>query len=221
MTPSLRSSNGASRRIFQWDRSTNLGEAACVFRVRDFSFALRLYVRIALLSCLYRMGGQGEPPLPSVRIGTAVFVSPDTGTQNANAYYGTSTTSTDGLSAITGVATPIPPEIVALARALHANDSTANPQPRFHLPIRPQQYRKRMDLWPVERRARRADRQIGHSLRPSATVGAFVAPNTERHCECSTRHLQSHAGAIPGLDRRSRRPGPPARCCPVAAFLAA
>jgi hypothetical protein len=55
--------------------------------------------------------------LPSVTIGTAALISPS----QANTFYGSSTTSTDGLSKITGEATPTPPEIIELARALKNN----------------------------------------------------------------------------------------------------
>jgi RHS repeat-associated protein len=52
--------------------------------------------------------------LPSDQIGTAALIS----TSAADSYYGTNTTSTDGLAAITGHATPEPTEIIELARAL-------------------------------------------------------------------------------------------------------
>ncbi len=55
-----------------------------------------------------------DPPLPSIKIGTAALISPAA----ANTYYGSRTTSSDGLSTQTGVETPTPPEIVELARAL-------------------------------------------------------------------------------------------------------
>jgi RHS repeat-associated protein len=55
--------------------------------------------------------------LPSIKIGTAALIAP----ADANAYYGTSTTSSDGLGGITGNETPVPPEITELNRALKMN----------------------------------------------------------------------------------------------------
>jgi RHS repeat-associated protein len=52
--------------------------------------------------------------LPSIKIGTAALIAP----VSANTYYGSNTTSTDGLSGLTNVETPTSPELVELARAL-------------------------------------------------------------------------------------------------------
>src|SRR5262245_46956136 len=55
--------------------------------------------------------------LPSMKFGTAALI----GIPAANSYYGSNTTSTDGLQKITGQPTPTPPEIAELTRALKGN----------------------------------------------------------------------------------------------------
>ena len=57
------------------------------------------------------------PTLPSMKIGTAALISPS----SASTYYGSGTTWTDGLDAITGGTTLTPPEIIAMSRALKGN----------------------------------------------------------------------------------------------------
>jgi RHS repeat-associated protein len=52
--------------------------------------------------------------LPSIKIGTAALIAP----VSANTFYGSNTTSTDGLSGLTHTETPTPPEIIELALAL-------------------------------------------------------------------------------------------------------
>lgn len=52
--------------------------------------------------------------LPAINIGTAALISPS----SADSYYGSGSTSSDGLSGLTGTETPTPPEIVNLAAAL-------------------------------------------------------------------------------------------------------
>jgi hypothetical protein len=81
-------------------------------------FALAVLSSIALVTIIPARG-QILPPtppyLPSIKIGTAAFIAPGNGANQADAFYGTSTTATDGLAAITHHATPVPPEILALA----------------------------------------------------------------------------------------------------------
>ena len=70
---------------------------------------------IALVAIVPARSQVTPPSLPSIKIGTAAFIAPGTGANQGDNFYGTSTTATDGLAAITGHATPVPPEIVALA----------------------------------------------------------------------------------------------------------
>jgi RHS repeat-associated protein len=78
-------------------------------------FAGATIAAVALIAAL--CSAQAQTYLPSIKIGTAALISPSA----ANTYYGSSATSTDGLSALSGMETPVPPEIVALARALKDN----------------------------------------------------------------------------------------------------
>jgi len=93
---------------------------------RSLGFSMAAFAFVALCCLAVTSIGtraQPSPPyVPSVKIGTAAFIAPSSnGGQypvNADAHYGTSTTSTDGLSHITGHATPVPVEIATLAAAL-------------------------------------------------------------------------------------------------------
>ena len=72
---------------------------------------------VQLASAASMSSPPNAPTLPAMSIGTAALLS----TTGANTYYGSSTTATDGLAAITSTATPMPPEIIAQARALKNN----------------------------------------------------------------------------------------------------
>src|ERR1700760_128347 len=72
---------------------------------------------VAVLAICAIAAGPANAYLPSVKIGTAALISPSA----ANAYYGSGTTSSDGLSNYTGVETPAPPEIIELERALRGD----------------------------------------------------------------------------------------------------
>jgi RHS repeat-associated protein len=85
-------------------------------RIR-FLLAAAMALTIALGGAI----GAKAAYLPSVTIGTAALIYPGGGTAGANHYYGTDTTSSDGLSTYSGNETPTPPEIVALARALNTD----------------------------------------------------------------------------------------------------
>jgi hypothetical protein len=77
----------------------------------------RCGVTLGVAIALVVVGSQlaaAQTYLPSIKIGTAALISP----ASANTYYGPSTTSDDGLGDITGVPTPVAPEIVELTRAL-------------------------------------------------------------------------------------------------------
>lgn len=74
------------------------------------------------LGTVFLPSAQATTYLPSIKIGTAALISPS----SANTYYyskpgWTDTNNSDGLSAITGITTPIPPELVELVRALKSD----------------------------------------------------------------------------------------------------
>ncbi len=75
------------------------------------SYRLVAFFLVVLL-CLVSPGHAQQAYIPSVKIGTAALISPS----NANIFYGSGTTSTNGTGA-----TVRPPEIVELARALRNN----------------------------------------------------------------------------------------------------
>ena len=81
----------------------------------SISRSLALFVCVAF-ACLVIVPARATY-LPSMKIGTAPLIAPGT----ADSFYGSGTTATDGLAGITGHATPVAPEIVELARALHGN----------------------------------------------------------------------------------------------------
>ncbi len=68
----------------------------------------------ALLASLVLATPAQSTYLPSIQIGTAALIRP----LDANNYYASNTTSTDGLSSLSGTPTPVPPETAELARAL-------------------------------------------------------------------------------------------------------
>src|ERR1700743_1354147 len=72
------------------------------------------FIGLSTVFALTGLPAAAQTYLPSIKIGTAALISP----ASANTYYGSSTTSTDGLAGTTGTPTPIPPEIVELTRAL-------------------------------------------------------------------------------------------------------
>ncbi len=97
--------------------------------------------------------------LPSVKIGTAVLVSPTDAETYLRAIRHHAWT--DGLATITGTATPEPTEIVELARALK-ND------PDNDLSVCPNNIQTVWLYGDAERRSRCVDRQVRHGVRSSS-----------------------------------------------------
>ena len=93
-----------------------LVRAACALRTILVSLICAAVLGVAGASA-QTFPPPNPPTLPMVTIGTAALMSPT----SAATYYGSSTTSTDGLAAITGTPTPTPPEIIEMARALKFN----------------------------------------------------------------------------------------------------